>query len=83
MAWEPSDADKLAKLSGIADAQPGEVGSEGFGPTFPHDPQKTPKPAKALLAMPVGNEGAGVVVQAGASAEAQAAISDHEDRPHF
>lgn len=54
--WEPLDADRLGKLSGITDANAGEVGSEGFGPTFPHDPQKTPKPAKALMAMPIGNE---------------------------
>jgi hypothetical protein len=54
--WTPLDETRLIALSGVPDAQPGEVGSEGFGPTFPHDPQTTKKPAKALLAMPAGND---------------------------
>ena len=52
--WTPR-AD-VAQLSGVADDRPGEVGSEGFGATFPHDPQATKEPAKAVLAMPLGND---------------------------
>jgi hypothetical protein len=54
--WKPLDESRVIALSGVPDAQPGEVGSEGFGATFPHDPQSTKQPAKALLAMPVGND---------------------------
>ena len=54
--WTPSDPARLAQLSGVPDDQPGEVGCEGLGPTFPHDPQKTHAPGKALLAMPIGND---------------------------
>ena len=54
--WTPLDPDKVAKLSGLPDAQPGEVGEKGFGPTFPHDPAKTPAPYDAVFAMPLGNE---------------------------
>ncbi len=44
------------QLSGTIDAQPGEVGEKGFGPTFPHAPQATKDPGGALFAMPLGNE---------------------------
>jgi hypothetical protein len=54
--WTPLDPDQLARVTGVADDQPGEVGLEGFGPTFPHDAGATPNPAKALFAMPVGND---------------------------
>jgi hypothetical protein len=54
--WTPSDPARLAELSGVKDDQPGEAGSEGFGPTFPHDPQTTKQPGKAVLAMPLGND---------------------------
>jgi hypothetical protein len=54
--WTPADATKLAKLSGVIDAQPGEVGEKGFGATFPHDPRATKNPADAVYAMPLGNE---------------------------
>jgi hypothetical protein len=54
--WTPLDPARIAELAGVPDDQLGEVGSEGFGPTFPHDPQKTKQPAKAVLAMPLGNE---------------------------
>ncbi|CAN5730963.1 alkaline phosphatase family protein [soil metagenome] len=54
--WTPRDPKLLAQLSGTSDAQPGEVGEKGFGPTFPHDPAKTAKPGEAFYATPVGNE---------------------------
>lgn len=54
--WTPTDPTRLAALSGVSDDQVGEVGSEGFGATFPHDPQATKSPSKALLAMPLGND---------------------------
>jgi hypothetical protein len=52
--WTPSS--DVASLANAPDAQPGEVGSEGFGATFPHDPQNTKRPSKALLAMPLGDD---------------------------
>jgi hypothetical protein len=55
-AWTPSDPDRIAALAGVPDAQPGETGIEGFGPTFPHDPQATKAPSKALRAMPLADE---------------------------
>jgi hypothetical protein len=54
--WQPLDPARLAKLSGVADAQPGEVGEKGFGPTFPHDPHTTKNPHDAVYAMPLGND---------------------------
>jgi hypothetical protein len=54
--WTPLDATKLAQLSGVADAQVGEVGEKGFGPTFPHDPSTTKDAADAVFAMPLGND---------------------------
>jgi hypothetical protein len=55
-AWTPLDSAHLAELSGVADDEPGEVGERGFGTTFPHDPQHTVSPGKALSAMPLGND---------------------------
>jgi hypothetical protein len=54
--WTPLDPAQLAQLSGTVDAQPGEIGEKGFGPTFPHDPAATPKPLDTVFAMPLGNE---------------------------
>lgn len=56
IVWTPLDPARLATLSHVADAQTGEVGDEGFGPTFPHDLGANPKPASALIATPLGNE---------------------------
>lgn len=54
--WTPLDPVRLAKLSGTDDAQPGEVGEKGFGPTFPHALADTVDPADAIYATPLGNE---------------------------
>jgi len=54
--WKPLDPVKLARLSGVADDRPGEVGSHGFGPTFPHDLAATKEPAEAVFAAPLGNQ---------------------------
>ncbi len=54
--WTPLDPARLAQLSGSVDAQPGEVGEKGLGPTFPHDPSTTKKPFNAVFAMPLGND---------------------------
>ena len=54
--WTPLDPARLAALSGTVDAQPGEVGEKGFGPTFPHALAKTKDPADAIFAAPVGNQ---------------------------
>ena len=54
--WQPQDPVLLAKLSGVVDAQVGEVGEKGFSTTFPHDPKATKDPNDAVYAMPLGNE---------------------------
>jgi hypothetical protein len=54
--WQPQDPARLARISGVVDAQRGEVGEKGFGPTFPHDPKQTKNPADAVYAMPLGND---------------------------
>ena len=54
--WTPLDPAQVAKLAGVPDDDKGEVGEEGFGPTFPHDPQATKQPGHALMATPAGNE---------------------------
>lgn len=55
--WKPLDAARVASLSGVDDAQPGEVGARGFGPTFPHDPAQAGTHAhEAVVAMPLGDE---------------------------
>lgn len=63
--WRPQDPALLARLSGLADSQPGEPGEKGFGATFPHDPKATRNPADAVHAMPLGNE---LVLEAALSA---------------
>lgn len=55
-AWTPLDPERLAKLSGVADAAPGEIGEKGFGPTFPHAHLATKQPADAVYSTPLGNE---------------------------
>lgn len=54
--WTPLDPARLAKLSGVADAQPGEVGAKGFGPTFPHEPVAVARYNDAVFALPLGDE---------------------------
>jgi hypothetical protein len=54
--WTPLDPARLAALSGIADAAPGELGDKGFDATFPHDLGATKDPAQAIFAAPIGNE---------------------------
>lgn len=54
--WTPLDPAKLAALSGTVDAQAGEVGEKGFGPTFPHALGATSAPAEAVFASPLGNQ---------------------------
>ena len=54
--WAPLDPARLARLTGVADDQPGEVGEKGFGPTFPHILADTKDPADAVFASPLGNE---------------------------
>ncbi|MEO8705015.1 MAG: alkaline phosphatase family protein [Kofleriaceae bacterium] len=54
--WTPLDPARLARLSGVADDQPGETGAKTFGPTFPHDLAATKDPADAVFAVPLGNE---------------------------
>lgn len=55
--WKPVDAARIASLSGVDDAAPGEVGIYGFGATFPHDPAQTGTHAhEAVVAMPLGDE---------------------------
>lgn len=54
--WTPLDPERLARLAGVPDANPGEVGDQGFGPTFPHALGATRDPAAALRVTPLGNE---------------------------
>jgi type I phosphodiesterase/nucleotide pyrophosphatase len=54
--WKPLEPDRIATLSGVVDAAPGELGDEGFGATFPHDPGATKDPALTVYASPLGNE---------------------------
>jgi len=45
------------RLAGVADDAPGESGGDkGFGVTFPHELDKTPDPADAIFATPLGND---------------------------
>ena len=70
----PSD---LGLLIGPADLSTGRAGSNANGPTFTADIPKhlmRMMAARADESMPVGNEGCGVVVAAGASPEAQALL---------
>jgi hypothetical protein len=54
--WTPLDAERLRQLTGRRDAQAGELGDMGLGPTFPHQLDRTRVPAEALLATPLGNQ---------------------------
>ena len=54
--WTPLDPARLATLTGVEDAQPGEIGDKGLGPTFPHDLGATKDPAQAIYAAPIGND---------------------------
>lgn len=63
--WTPADESRVIALSGVADANPGEVGSETMGPTFPHDVAATKNPAKSILTIPFGND---IVVELGTRA---------------
>jgi hypothetical protein len=54
--WTPLDAARLATLSGGPDDAPGEPGEMGFGATFPHDVGATKDPARAIFAVPAGND---------------------------
>ena len=54
--WRPLDEAKLAQLAGVPDAQPGEIGDKGFGPTFPHDPGATKSAAATVIVSPLGND---------------------------
>ena len=54
--WTPLDAAELARLSGVPDDAPGEIGEHGFGTTFPHDLGATKDPAGAVNATPIGND---------------------------
>ena len=54
--WTPLDPARLAALSGVGDDQPGEVGEQGFGPTFPHAISRTADPPRAVFAAPLGND---------------------------
>jgi hypothetical protein len=54
--WEPLDADRLRRVTGRRDGQPGEVGDSGLTATFPHRLDQSSSPANALLATPLGNQ---------------------------
>jgi hypothetical protein len=54
--WQPLDATRLAQLAQIDDGRAGEVGADGFGPTFPHDPSATTMPSRAVVATPYGDD---------------------------
>lgn len=54
--WTPLDAERLRRVTGRRDHQPGEHGDMGLGATFPHQLDKTRFPAEALLATPLGNQ---------------------------
>jgi hypothetical protein len=54
-SWTPLDPDRLARLTGVADDEPGEGGA--MGPTFPH---VLPTPAAgAILETPFGRRAGG------------------------
>lgn len=54
--WTPLDRDRIARLAGVPDDAPGEIGEMGFGPTFPHALAATKHPAEAVFAAPLGND---------------------------
>lgn len=53
--WEPSDPVGYARLLG-QDAAPGEGNWQGLGPTFPHDPRRSPEPLAAVRITPVATD---------------------------
>jgi predicted AlkP superfamily pyrophosphatase or phosphodiesterase len=75
--WAPRDAAMLARVTGIADASPGEGEVHGLDTAFPHALAGSDAPARAFLHTPYGDE---VVLDA-----AVAALSTFElgadDRP--
>lgn len=71
--WTPLDA-RTGALAGIPDAQPGETGGEGFGPTFPHDPATTRDPQRALQGAPLGDT---IVLEAAEAAIAGEHLGTH------
>ncbi len=54
--WTPLEPDRIAALSGVVDAAPGELGDKGLGTTFPHALGATKDPAQAIYAAPLGNQ---------------------------
>lgn len=54
--WQPLDAERLRKITGRRDSQPGEIGDSGLDGTFPHELDQSKSPANALLATPLGNQ---------------------------
>ena len=63
--WTASDPARLEKLSGGPDDAPGELAIPGWDATFPHSPNDTPNPAKAVIDTPLGNQ---IVVEAALAA---------------
>jgi hypothetical protein len=53
--WQPRDAAWLARVAGIPDDAPGEIGTHGMDGTFPHAIDTAPEPARAVVATPLGN----------------------------
>jgi hypothetical protein len=51
--WTPIDPALVARLSGVRDDEPGEVGEKGLGPTFPHDLAAA---KSGMFAAPIGND---------------------------
>jgi len=47
---------ETARLAGIADDAPGEVGEKGLGAAFPHALDRTKDPSDAIFATPFGND---------------------------
>jgi hypothetical protein len=54
--WTADDPKRLAALSGTTDDQPGELGTKGLGPTYPHDLAAAKDPSAALFAVPLANQ---------------------------
>lgn len=52
--WTPLP--ETARLAGVPDDAPGEVGEKDLGPTFPHALDATRDPAAAIFAAPLGND---------------------------
>lgn len=52
--WTPLP--ETARLAGVPDDAPGEIGIMGLGPTFPHALDTTPNPANTIYATPLGSE---------------------------